>query len=452
MTRLKNLPQYFPYPEILVSLGILVFLAGHAPSPLYHLLAIGLIMVSVLWLLTTLFVPITTRHAHRATFDLIHIVTFSITIGVLQLTYLPTLCLWLLLFYRLMLSKKAHILAYALVAMLVTGVTYLTSFTYLPTLNFSPDNQLLFNQISMFLTAITFAIQLWYLLLLIEHFRNIASEQQDKITRLVSVTNKLTRFMPPQIWQPIIRTNKPVTVTNQRKKLTILFSDIAGFTELSDELSSDHLADILNTYFEHMTKITHRYNATLDKFIGDGMLCFFGDQQSEGEKADAIKCANMALEMRQSMRVLRSQWRLLGFEGLYIRIGINTGYCHVGNFGSSQRMAYTVIGKAANLASRLESAAEKNQVLLSETTYDLISSEHHCQLAQQYQFKGLREPVPVWELLDPKEHRQASNWLNSELPGFNLHLNFNDIKNYDEKKIRKSLLQALERLEAKKLS
>lgn len=185
MTRLKNLPQYFPYPEILASLGILVFLAGHAPSPLYHLLAIGLIMVSVLWLLTTLFVPITTRHAHRATFDLIHIVTFSITIGVLQLTYLPTLCLWLLLFYRLMLSKKAHILAYALVAMLVTGVTYLTSFTYLPTLNFSPDNQLLFNQISMFLTAITFAIQLWYLLLLIEHFRNIASEQQDKITRLV---------------------------------------------------------------------------------------------------------------------------------------------------------------------------------------------------------------------------------------------------------------------------
>ena len=125
MPRLKNLPQYFPYPEILVSLGILVFLAEHTPSPLYHLLAIGLVMVNTLWLLTTLFIPITIRHAHRATFDLVHIVIFSITIGVLQLTYLPTLCLWLLLFYRLMVSKKARILAYALIALLVTGVSYL---------------------------------------------------------------------------------------------------------------------------------------------------------------------------------------------------------------------------------------------------------------------------------------------------------------------------------------
>ncbi|EJO9031181.1 adenylate/guanylate cyclase domain-containing protein, partial [Escherichia coli] len=103
------------------------------------------------------------------------------------------------------------------------------------------------------------------------------AQQQARIDTLVNVTNKLTRFLPPQIWQPIVKNNTKVEVINQRRKLTILFSDIVGFTDLSDHISPDHLANILNTYLDRMTQVSQKYGATLDKFLGDGLLCYFGD-------------------------------------------------------------------------------------------------------------------------------------------------------------------------------
>lgn len=432
------------YPE-LVGLSIcLIFIGGFVDDTVYAWVAFGLALVSFITFCLGFF------KFNRNLLDVAVVVMLAIGIGLLQFNYLPTICLWLLLFYRLMIIPINRSIPLALLALVLIGFSLLTIKNVLPELLLESYKQAILNHINVSLTAIIFGFHLWRLLRRTQEYKIRFEQSERKINNLAGITNKLARFTPPQIWQPIIRTNEPLEVRNQRKKLTILFSDIVGFTELSDELSADHLADILNTYFEHMTRITNKYNATLDKFIGDGMLCFFGDKDSEGEKADAIKCANMALEMRQTMQVLRSQWRLLGFEGLYVRIGINTGYCHVGNFGSPQRMAYTVIGRAANLAARLETAAKKNQILLSEATYDLIAANHYCVLAGNYQFKGIKEPVPVWELLNPQDRGQTSNWLNYELPGFNLHLSIDDIKNYDEKQIRKSLIQALEQLEAKK--
>lgn len=446
--RLKAVPLRFHFPELLVSIGIVAFLFFHSSSALYHLIFLVVLGCSIIFLLLTLLLSKSLYAKYEVAINLCHIVLFSITIGLLQLNYFPSVCLWLLFFYRLMVSKRPYIIPYCITAIMIVGIVLATSMSLLSKIALSPESQFFLNQISTGLTAITFGIQLWYLLLLTQHFRKLALGHQEKITRLVSITNKLTRFIPPQIWQPIIRSNQPVAVTNQRKKLTILFSDIAGFTELSDTLSSDHLANILNTYLETMTRIAQKHGATLDKFIGDGMLCFFGDNQSSGERGDALKCAAMAIEMRQAMRVLRNQWRLLGFDGLHVRIGINTGYCHVGNFGSSNRMTYTVIGKEANLAARLEAAAEKSQILISETTFDLICHEYPCQLVGEMQFKGFKTEQPVWELLDPNEgHAQTSEWLNYTLSGFNLHLNFKDIKNYDERTIRRSLNHALEQLE-----
>lgn len=448
ITYLKNLPHRFLYPELLVSLGILAFLYVHAPTASYQFVALGLLVISGLILLSTVFIPVAVREKYRVYCDVCHIVIFSVTIGIFQLNYFPTLCLWLLLFYRLMVSKKAYILTYGVVAVFLIGISYLASFNFLPPLTFELDSQALLNQLSTGLTAVTFALQLWYILLLAQHFRTAAEQRKEKIRHLVAVTNKLTRFMPPQIWQPIIRTNQTVRVTNQRKKLTILFSDIAGFTELSDTLSSDHLANILNTYLDTMTRIANKHGATLDKFIGDGMLCFFGDQHSEGERSDALKCVAMAIEMRHAMGMLRHHWRLLGFEGLYVRIGINTGYCHVGNFGSENRMTYTLIGKEANLAARLEAAAEKSQILISESTFDLICHKYPCRMVGEMLFKGFKTEQPVWELLNPDESNQReAEWLNYNLDGFNLHLNLKDIKNYDERTIRRSLNHALEMLE-----
>ena len=174
-------------------------------------------------------------------------------------------------------------------------------------------------------------------------YKESASKAGGRLSTMVSVINKLTRFVPPQIWEPIVRSDSPVSVSNKRAKLTIMFSDIVGFTDLSDSLSADNVADILNTYMHCMTLIADRHGAVLDKFIGDGMVCFFGEPNSRGSRQDALDCVAMAIDMRREMRTLRQKWRLMGFEGLYIRIGITTGYCHVGNFGSNNRLSYTCL-------------------------------------------------------------------------------------------------------------
>ena len=274
--------------------------------------------------------------------------------------------------------------------------------------------------------------------------QEVANQSGARIHTMVAVISKLTRFIPPQVWQPIVKSNKDIQIVNKRAKLTVLFSDIAGFTKLSDSLSADNLADILNTYMDRMTLIANRHGATLDKFIGDGMVCFFGEPTSKGSRQDAIDCVAMAIDMRREMRTLRHQWRLLGFDGLYIRIGIATGYCHVGNFGSENRMSYTLIGREVNLASRLESTAKSDEILISEATYDYICHEYGCVKAGPYQLKGFEQPVNAWQVLDPDANdSKTSQWIDHELPGFNLHLNFKDIKNYDYDEIEKLLSQAL---------
>jgi len=265
---------------------------------------------------------------------------------------------------------------------------------------------------------------------------------------MVSVINKLTRFVPPQVWEPIVKSDSPVSVENKRAKLTMMFSDIVGFTELSDSLSADNLADILNTYMHCMTLIANKHGAVLDKFIGDGMVCFFGEPNSRGPRQDALDCVAMAIDMRREMRTLRQKWRLLGFEGLYIRIGITTGYCHVGNFGNNNRLSYTLIGKEANLASRLEAVAGKGQIFISESTHDYISHDYDCEYVGAFQLKGFDNKVSAWQVLDPDENKgQLSKWVDHTLPGFNLHLNFKDMQNNDYQDIRNRLNLALARIE-----
>jgi hypothetical protein len=159
----------------------------------------------------------------------------------------------------------------------------------------------------------------------------------------------------------------------------------------------------------------------------------------------------MAIDMRREMRTLRQKWRLMGFEGLYIRIGITTGYCHVGNFGSNNRLSYTLIGKEANLAARLESSAGKGMILVSESTYDYICHNYECEHAGAFQLKGFDNKVNAWQVLDPDSNMtHQSKWVDHTLPGFNLHLNFKDIKDYDYQDIMTRLNFALERIEQEK--
>ncbi|PID37695.1 MAG: guanylate cyclase [Pseudomonadales bacterium] len=274
-------------------------------------------------------------------------------------------------------------------------------------------------------------------------------EQQTRIKELTYINNSLARFVPHQIWQPLIRDNTPASLFNKRAKLTIVFSDIIGFTQLSDNLSPDVLTEILNTYMNRMTIVAKRHDAVLDKFIGDGMMCFFGTHGHRSVEENAVACVEMALDMRREMRDLRRKWQSEGFEGLYVRIGINTGFCHVGNFGTDIRMSYTIIGKEVNLASRLESVAGQDEIVISQSTYDYVNSDYVCEKVGNVKLKGFEEPVTCWRVKEPvNTQAKAAQWVDHELPGFNLHLNFQDIKNYDYMAIRQYLNKAIERVDS----
>ena len=287
-------------------------------------------------------------------------------------------------------------------------------------------------------------------LFMIKIEKRLADEQTNKY---LTLANKLARYAPTQLWQSIARGESEAKIDNKRKKLTIFFSDIQGFTELSEQLLPDDLAFILNDYFEHMTDIARRYGGTVDKYMGDAILIFFGDPESNGVKEDATSCVNMAIAMLNEMKILRERWKRLGYIGLHVRIGINTGYCHVGNFGTRSRMSYTIVGRDANLAARLQTAAEVDQILISESTYQFVKDSFTCIKKGDLTLKGLSEPVPTWQIIGKQQAQRASHrWLDYELQGFNLQLDLNEIKPYESAEAIKILEQVTKRLKLENMS
>jgi len=211
---------------------------------------------------------------------------------------------------------------------------------------------------------------------------------------LESLSAKLSRYLSPQLYRSLFRGEKGAEVAPQRKKLTIFFSDIAGFTETTDLLESEELTSLLNQYLREMSSIALEHGATIDKFIGDAIMLFFGDPKTRGPREDAIACVRMAVAMQQRMRDLQAEWRERGQEHVFqLRIGINTGYCTVGNFGSAERVDYTIIGNEVNLASRLQTHADLGGILLAHETYALVRDVVMCEETGTITVKGFSKPV-----------------------------------------------------------
>ena len=253
---------------------------------------------------------------------------------------------------------------------------------------------------------------------------------QNKIEQLAS---KLSRYLSPQVYQSIFSGKKNVKIEAYRKKLTVFFSDIKGFTEITDRLEPEVLSTLLNSYLNEMSQIALKYGGTIDKFVGDAILIFFGDPETKGESEDAISCALMALEMRERMKFLRKMWKDKGISNpLEIRIGINTGYCNVGNFGSENRLDYTIIGGEVNLASRLESNAETGEILISQETYALIKKEIFCEIKEEIYVKGIAHKIQTYQVIDSqKKIRKNSLLFDKEYDGFTLKVDLNISKKDD---------------------
>jgi adenylate cyclase len=216
----------------------------------------------------------------------------------------------------------------------------------------------------------------------------------EKKQMLESLSSKLSKYLSPQIYKSIFSGEKNVEVASQRKKLTIFFSDIAGFTETTDILESEELTTLLNQYLREMSSIALEYGATIDKFIGDAIMLFFGDPETRGAREDATACVKMAIAMQQRMRDLQAEWRERGQEHVFqLRIGINTGFCTVGNFGSDERVDYTIIGNEVNLAARLQTHADLGGILLAHETYSLVKDTVIAEETGTITVKGFPRPV-----------------------------------------------------------
>lgn len=213
---------------------------------------------------------------------------------------------------------------------------------------------------------------------------------------LASMSTKISRYLSPQVYKRIFTGQTDVVVHTERKKLTIFFSDIKDFTATTERMQPEDVAQLLNEYLTEMSTIALSHGGTLDKFIGDAILIFFGDPETKGTAEDAKACIRMAADMQRRLGELNAKWRMRGIEQPFrVRMGINTGFCNVGNFGSSDRMEYTIIGAEANLAARLQSIAEPGQIAISYETYALVREIVTAHPLAPISMKGIsREIVP----------------------------------------------------------
>jgi adenylate cyclase len=235
----------------------------------------------------------------------------------------------------------------------------------------------------------------------------LVSEQKRELEIL---STKLSKYLSPQVYSSIFTGQRSVEIASNRKKLSVFFSDIADFTATTDDLESEELTGLLNHYLTEMSKIALQHGATIDKYVGDAIMAFFGDPETKGVKEDAVACVNMAVAMQRRMRELQWDWRDSGLEKPFkLRIGISTGYCTVGNFGSEDRMDYTIIGNEVNLASRLQSHAELGGILISHETYSLVKDVILAKEREPIHAKGFVKPVRNYRVIDHYDQQIGPN-------------------------------------------
>ena len=247
------------------------------------------------------------------------------------------------------------------------------------------------------------------------------------------ILEKLSKYFSPQVYDSIFTGELDVKINTTRKNLTVFFSDIKSFTTITEKLEPEILTDLITNYLTEMTNIAIKHGGTVDKYIGDAIMIFFGDPNSNGAKKDATACILMALEMKKKLKRLKRDWANTGLsESLDVRMGIHTDVCTVGNFGSSDRLDYTVLGNGVNLASRLESLAKANQILISENTHNLIKNRIECEFYDEVKVKGRAHSIKAYEVLGQISGKKDQAVIKVSKKGFELTLDKEEISNKEQ--------------------
>lgn len=225
--------------------------------------------------------------------------------------------------------------------------------------------------------------------------QNLEKTIEEQLSQLQR-TESLRRYVSPQVADAIVSEGSRVTLIPTRRNLSILVSDIRGFTEMSERMEPEELVDALNQYFSAMTEVVFSHGGTIDKYLGDGILAFFGDPIPFEDHAERAVAA--AFGMRDVLDQLRSKWMLQYEEELTVGIGISTGYVTVGNIGAENRIEYTVIGNHVNVASRLAAGATPGQILVTDRTMAAVRDQVIGTPLETMTLKGVQRPLRIFEI------------------------------------------------------
>ena len=228
-------------------------------------------------------------------------------------------------------------------------------------------------------------------------YRYAAGEREKQKTRAA-----FAPYFAPAVVDMLLSDSMDRLMGGKRKELTMLFSDIVEFTSLCEGIEPEVVQKVLQEYFNEMTRVGFVHQGTLDKFIGDGMLWFFGDPLPQEDHA--IRAVQAALDMQAAMHPLRAKCKQEGRPELAMRVGVNTGVVLVGNMGSDARKEYTVMGDAVNLASRVEGANKpfRTEVMMTERTHQLVKDVVECRELDLLRVKGKKQGVRVFEVMARK--------------------------------------------------
>jgi Adenylate cyclase, family 3 (some proteins contain HAMP domain) len=224
---------------------------------------------------------------------------------------------------------------------------------------------------------------------------NLQETVHAKVAELERAS-RLQRYLSPALAESILSGERDVQFGSSRKFLTIFFSDVRGFTASAERMEPEELVDELNDYLSEMTDIVFKHGGTLDKYVGDAVMVFFGDPVPQDDHAQ--RAVRMAFEMRDRMIELRERWLHKYHEAFEIGIGIATGWVTVGDIGSAARSDYTVLGNQVNLASRLADRAEAGQILVTQQTMTTVEDFVEGTVIDEVSLKGINRPIRIYEL------------------------------------------------------
>jgi adenylate cyclase len=219
----------------------------------------------------------------------------------------------------------------------------------------------------------------------------------DDVRREERLRTSLQRYLSPNIVDEMVTNNSEgFSLGGQKKKVTILFCDIRGFTTLTEKEPVETIVSLLNEYFSAMSDVIFANQGTLDKFIGDAIMAIYGAPLEL--KDNAFKCIKTALEMRQKLTLLNEKWKAEKKPQIQVGYGINTGEAIVGNIGSERRMEYTAIGDMVNVAARIEGETEGSQIFITADTFQELGNRVTVKKLQPVQLKGKSSKVQIYEV------------------------------------------------------